>query len=162
MSSGTLLRLHTEVVRPEWIDYNGHMNLAYYVLAFDHATDVFFDRVGLDAAYRERTGCSPFLLETHVSYHDEMKQGDSMSFETQLLGHDHKRLHFFHFMYHTKQKFLAATTELMFMNIDTQRGRSAPIPDDVLASLAAVMESHLEVSPHSDVGRVIGLRRKHG
>src|SRR5512147_3221105 len=94
------LDLHREPVRPEWIDYNGHMNVAYYVLAFDHATDTFFDFLGLDEAYRTRTGASLFALESHIVYKAELKEGEPLRVTTQLLDCDDKRLHFFHAMYH--------------------------------------------------------------
>jgi hypothetical protein len=64
-----------ERVRDEWTDYNGHMNLAYYVLVFDHATDVFYDSVGLGRAYRDRTNCSTFAVESHVTYDAEFEAG---------------------------------------------------------------------------------------
>ena len=62
------LSLYQGTVLPEWIDYNGHMNVAYYVLAFDHATDELFDYIGMDESYRAEQNCSMFTLELHVNY----------------------------------------------------------------------------------------------
>ncbi len=76
------LELHHETVRPEWIDYNGHMNVAYYVLAFDLATDSFFDFLGLDEAYRETSGNSTFAVEAHITYQRELAEGDPLRFAT--------------------------------------------------------------------------------
>ena len=81
-----LLELHRELVQKEWTDYNGHMNVAYFLLAFDHATDAFFDYVDLGCAYRERTNCSLFTLEAHISYARELKEGALLRFTTQLIG----------------------------------------------------------------------------
>jgi acyl-CoA thioesterase FadM len=89
------LDLHRETVRPEWIDYNGHMNVAFYVLAFDHATDVFFDFLELGEPYRQQTGNSLFALEAHIVYKAELKQGETLRVTTQLLAHDEKRRTFF-------------------------------------------------------------------
>ena len=93
MTNDTLLRLHEGEVRPEWIDFNGHMNLAYYVLAFDHATDRFLHHIGLGEKYFRQENRSVFVLETHVVYKQELKLGDRMRFTTQLLGFDAKRIH---------------------------------------------------------------------
>ena len=86
------LVLYRDVVRPEWIDFNHHLNVAFYVRAFDLATDAFFEHAGLCSDYIERTGCSLYVLEMHVSYHREMKEGAPMRFETQILDVDEKRL----------------------------------------------------------------------
>ena len=79
---------HEETVRPEWIDYNGHMNFAYYVLVFDHATDVLFDALGIGSDYcRERTN-SNFVLETHTLYEREVGGGDRLRVRCRLLDAD--------------------------------------------------------------------------
>ena len=64
-------------MRPEWVDYNGHMNVAYYVLIFDHATDATLDRLDVGEAYRRRAGCSVFVGEMHVIYRQELLEGMS-------------------------------------------------------------------------------------
>lgn len=154
------LRLHSSVVEPGWIDYNQHMNLAYYVLAFDKATDAFFDFVGLDERYRKTTGFSTFLLETHVRYLHEMKLGDPLRFELQLLDYDQRRLHYFQTMYHADKGFPAATTELLFINVDTRGGRSVPMPDSILRNLESIMNCHRQLPIPDDMGRVMGISRK--
>jgi acyl-CoA thioester hydrolase len=146
-------------VRPEWIDYNGHMNLAYFVVAFDYATDAFFEYIGVGPRYRAERDMSTYVLETHITYHREMKEGDPMYFETQLLGHDAKRIHFFHFMYHARSDELAATTELMYINVDTRAQRSTPMPEFVQENLRNLMSSHAHLVRPVDMGRVIGLSR---
>ncbi|HRZ24495.1 MAG TPA: thioesterase family protein, partial [Candidatus Contendobacter sp.] len=77
------LCLYTSVALPEWIDYNGHMNVAYYVLAFDHATDAFTEYLGLGRDYQERQRCSTFVVETHVNYQRELVAGDPIRITTQ-------------------------------------------------------------------------------
>ena len=160
MNDAAPLRLHTDVVRSEWIDYNGHMNLAFFVRAFDFATDAFFDYVGADEAYRNDTGYSLFLLETHVNYFNQMKQGDGMRFETQLLDYDHKRVHYFQRMIHLEEDYLAATTELLFIHVDTRCDRAIDIPEPLLSNLASIMETHKHLERPAEVGRVMGIRRK--
>ena len=85
---GAPLDVHRATVLPEWIDWNGHMNVAYYVLVFDHATDAFLDYLGMGQAYRDEQNCSAFVVETHVNYQRELVAGDPMRITTQLLGFD--------------------------------------------------------------------------
>jgi acyl-CoA thioester hydrolase len=153
------LALHRETVDPAWIDYNGHMNLAYYVLAFDHVTDAFFDYLGLGAAYLEANDCSTFALESHVTYGREMKAGDPMRFETQLLDHDAKRLHYMHFMYHAEEGYMASTNELVSLHVDMGQRRSAPMPQSVIERLDRVAAAHSALARPPQAGQVISLGR---
>lgn len=153
------LDLHRETVSPQWIDYNGHMNLAYYMLAFDHATDAFFDYLGLGAAYLAADGGSTFTLEAHITYEREMMAGAPMRFETQLLGHDAKRLHYMHFMYHGDEGWLSSTNELISLHVDMAARRSAPIPEAIRQRLDAVAASHGKLARPQQAGRVISLER---
>ena len=153
------LALHRESVDPAWIDYNGHMNLAYYVLAFDHATDAFFDYVGLGETYLKANNCSTFTLEAHVTYDRELMAGDPMRFATQLLDHDAKRLHYMHMMYHAEHGYLASTNELISLHVDMTARRSAPMPPAVLARLNAVAAAHSALPRPEQAGRRISLGR---
>lgn len=159
ISKPSPLELHSEIVRPEWIDYNGHMNVAYYVLAFDHATDAFLDYIGLGEAYRKATNCSVFILDTNVTYDRELELGDPLRFTTQLIDYDPKRLHYFHCMYHASQDFLAATTELLAIHVNMKTRRSEPMPETVGAPLQELMEMHRALPIPERVGRILGIRR---
>jgi len=152
-----LLELHRESVDPAWIDHNGHMNLAYYVLAFDHATDAFFDYLGLGVAYLEANNCSTFALESHVTYDRELKAGDPMRFETQLLDHDAKRLHYMHMMYHAEEGYLASTNELVSLHVDMTQRRSAPMPQSVIERVDQVAAVHNALPRPPQAGRSISL-----
>ena len=77
-----------------WLDDNGHMNVAYYVLAFDHACDDFLDTIGMTDAYRARSGGTTFAAELHITYQREVVAGDPLRFTSQLLGCEEKRIHF--------------------------------------------------------------------
>lgn len=154
------LELHRDTVQPEWVDYNGHMNVAFYVLAFDHATDKALDYLGLDHAYRDRTNCSTFTLELHVNYLREVHEGDALSFKSYVLGVDHKRLHLFHEMYHETTGELSATNENMLIHIDMNVRRSAPYPDDIQAWMAKVAEAHAALPLPPQAGRAISMPGK--
>src|SRR5436190_18140695 len=151
------LDAYRDVVRPEWIDHNGHMNMGYYVVVFDLATDEFMRWVGLDAGHRRTRRVTTFCLEAHVTYHREVREGDPLRFTTQLLAHDPKRLHYFHAMYHAREGFLASTNELMSLHVAGDTRRSAPMAPEILARLAAIQASHDALPRPSQVGRVMGL-----
>jgi len=157
----SLLAYHT-TVPPEWIDYNGHMNVAYYVLAFDKATDGLLDRLGLGEAYRRATNCSIYVLEAHITYDRELKQGEPLAIATQLIDADRKRLHFFHRMVHATAGYLAATTELLALHVDLGGPRAAAMPEAAWAETAALLSAHRALPPPPQLGRRIGIARRDG
>ena len=144
-------------VRPEWIDHNGHMNMGYYLVVFDHATDAFLGWVGLDEAHRRAAAVTTFCLEAHVTYHQEVREGDTLRFTTRLLGFDEKRIHYFHEMYHAGDGYLAATNELMSLHVSRATRRSAPMAASVQDRLAVIQSAHDPLPRPAQVGRMIGL-----
>lgn len=159
MSELSLLELHEESIQSDWIDYNGHMNVAYYVLVFDHATDKFLDYVGLNDEFRECNNVSTFAAEMHVNYLAEVKQGDKVRITTQLLGYDSKRMHYFHSMYHADEGYLAATSELISLYMDMGIRRVSAMPEEILVKLEQVRDSHRTLSVPEQVGHVIGIKK---
>jgi len=151
------LDVYRDVVRPEWIDHNGHMNMGYYLVVFDFATDEFFRWVGLDAQHRECHAITTFCLEAHVTYHREVRSGDPLRFTTLLLGHDAKRIHYIHAMYHAREGYLASTNELMSLHVDLATRRGAPMAPEIAARLAAIQAAHDALPRPPQAGRRIGL-----
>jgi acyl-CoA thioester hydrolase len=154
------LLLHSEPIQPEWIDYNGHMNLAYYVLIFDHATDAFLDYIGMTEPFREAHQSSTFAAELHVTYEQEVKLGDEVSVTTQLLGFDEKRIHYFHFMYHKTEGLLVATNELVSLYMDMKERCVGTIPDKLQEKLGDIQSAHSDLPLPRQAGSVIGLKGK--
>jgi len=150
-----LLCLYRGCVQAEWIDYNGHMNLAYYVLAFDYATDAFLDYLGLTEDFRARQQASTFAAEIHVNYLRELHRGDSFRISTQLLGYDHKRIHYFHRLYHADEGWLAATNELMSLYMDMGQRRVTSMPGEITDALDSLMASHRGLAWPEQAGRSI-------
>jgi acyl-CoA thioester hydrolase len=144
-------------VRPEWIDGNGHMNMGYYVVVFDLATDEWMQVIGLDAEHRRRHEVTTFCLEAHVTYHREVREGDALRFTTRLLAFDAKRIHYVHAMYHAEGGYLAATNELMSLHVSQQTRRGAPMAPEILARLTRILEVHQGLPRPPQVGRVMGL-----
>lgn len=150
---------HSETVRAEWIDWNGHMNLAYYMLVFDHATDALLEHTGLGEDYVNESGNSVFVAEAHITYEREVMQGDLLRTTTQVLDLDAKRLHILHRMYASGGDDLAATNELMILHMDMSERRSAPFPETQMQALKQVFEAHRALERPAQAGRVIGIRR---
>ena len=148
---------YRDVVRAEWIDNNQHMNVGYYLVVFDLATDEFFRWVGLDAAHRSTNRVTTFCLEAHVTYHREVRAGDPLRFTTRLLAHDAKRIHYFHEMYHATEGYLAATNELMSLHVSETTRRGAPMAPEILARLARIRKAHDALPRPPQAGRAIGL-----
>jgi len=160
MSDSQLLNLYERLIPAEWIDYNGHLNVAYYVLAFDQATDAMLDHLGMDSHYRASTGCSVFVLETHVNYLQELMLGERIRCTTQLLDADAKRIHYFHRMLRGEGDELVATTELLLMHMDMQARRSCPFPDAIQRTIARLLDQHRQLPRPAEAGRVMGIRRR--
>jgi len=150
------LSLYTDTVKPEWIDYNGHMSEAYYVLTFGFATKAFLDHLDIGPGYRARTGSSFYTVEAHINYLREVGDGAGLLFTTQLLGVDARRIHLFHSMYTTGDVKALATTELMVIHVD-ERPRVTPMPDDALNRLREAYEAHGDMPVPVQAGRRIGL-----
>lgn len=148
---------YRDVVRPEWIDNNGHLNMGYYLVVLDLATDAFFDWAGLDRAYRLGHGMSTFCLESHVVYVREVRAGDPLRFTSRLLAHDEKRIHYFHEMHHATEGYLAATNELVSLHVSQATRRGAPMTPEVLERLARIQKVHDQLPWPPQVGRRMGL-----
>ncbi|MBQ0866692.1 thioesterase family protein [Streptomyces smyrnaeus] len=132
----TRLPSFEQTVRPEWIDYNGHMSEAFYVLVFGHATDAMMDAVGLGPTYRERTGCSLYTVEAHVRYLSEVPEGAPLAVRTRVLGVAGKKLRFVHEM--NVEDRVVATSELFALHVGA--AGSVPFPDEVEQRLADLVE----------------------
>ena len=153
--------LHSERVRRDWIDYNGHMHEAYYVLVFANATDALYEHLGMGAPYREKRKASIYTLESHTNFLGEVGVRVPLRVTTQLLGVDDKRMHVFHAMYNGETRDLLATTEVMLLHVDTggSEVRASPFPRDVAERLEGVMAEHSQIASPEQAGRVIALRR---
>ena len=154
------LFINRMVVKPEWIDHNGHMNVAFYVLAFDEATDAVYEQWGIGLDYPEREQCSVFTIGMNVYYLGELFEGDPIVVKTQLVDWDGKRLHYFHEMVHEETGQLSATNECLVMNVSLESRRSAPFPPSVVEKLEQVWEKQQDLKRPSRFARTLEIRRK--
>jgi acyl-CoA thioester hydrolase len=147
-------------VRPEWIDYNGHMNVAYYVMAFDQSLDNLLDQIELTRAYRDASNCTVYVLETHVTYRQEVKANDPLLITFRVVDVDDKRIHLFLEMYHEQEGFLAATSEQMILHIDASGPKAHPMPASILGNLQALYTAQKDFPAPDQLRAQIGIRRK--
>jgi acyl-CoA thioester hydrolase len=144
-------------VRPEWIDYNGHMNLAYYIVLFDQATDLLFDGIGLGLNYRRDTGKGTFVVETHTLYENELLVGARVRVATQILGSDGKRLHLGHEMFAIDSGLRAAVQELMFLHVDLVARQVCPFLPELRDKVVAWTAAHSALPRPPWAGRRVAM-----
>ncbi|MCR9213140.1 MAG: thioesterase family protein [Proteobacteria bacterium] len=160
MTGPAVPAIHHQAVLPDWIDYNRHMNVAYYVLVFDNALDVFLDDIGLTREYRDSSGRTNYVLETHVTYLREVHEGDPLAMTVRVLDCDQKRMHLFLEMYHKDKGYLAATSEQMLIHIDKAGPKACAMPDFILEKIEENKALYEDVPVPPQAGAVIGIRRK--
>ena len=141
----------------DWCDHNNHLNMAYYILIFDHATDAFHATLGLNEAYRRSTRCSTFAVESHTNYIAEVHQGDEVCVTTQMLGFDEKRIHLFHRMYDVRKKFLSATTEIMTVHVDLDIRKVVPMKKSIRQNIKKLFSIHGTFPTPNMAGRTIKI-----
>ena len=124
-------------VLPEWIDVNDHMNVAYYVLAFDQAVDGLLEQFGITSDYINVSNSSTFAVESHITWQRELALDDPYLITSQLLAYDEKRIHQFMRMYHAQDHYLAATAEWLNLHVDLDVRKVAPWPDSIRDQIAA-------------------------
>ncbi len=150
----------TETVIEDWIDYNGHLNMAFYNVIFDHGLDYLYDYLGIGKEYAESGIGSCFTLEAHVHYLNELSLGDKVGVRVQLINYDSKRIHIFEEMYNLDEGYLAATSEQIGMHVDMETRKSSELPLSVQDMLKELMEQHSELPIPEQLGHQIGIKKR--
>ena len=144
-------------VADDWIDVNGHMNVANYLQAFDDAVVRLRQHFGVTEAYVRR-GCSTFALECHMTYQRELKLRDPYVITTQLLAYNSSGVHQFNRMYHAGEHYLAATAESMTVHVDLGQRKVVTWPEDILANIAIFSDDQGDLPWPAEAGRRIRVR----
>ncbi len=110
--------LKTEKVKKEWTDYNGHLNVAFYVHIFDIAADVMLDNFNMGGSSAKKNKKTTFVAEMNTSYKQEVKLGEEVETHITFVDHDKKRIHYKLSMFHKEKKYLAATNEILSLYVD--------------------------------------------
>jgi acyl-CoA thioester hydrolase len=144
-------------VDPAWIDYNGHLNMAYYNVLFDRAVDEAFTLVGIGAEYVRTRKASFFTAEVHLRYLRELHAGTVVRVTVQLLDYDAKRMHFFQQLYHGAEGWVSATSESLSLHVDLEARKVSPFPQDILDRLARMKTAHARLPRPEAAGRRIAM-----
>ena len=145
-------------VKPEWIDFNGHLNMAYYNVLFDQSVDELYPSLGFGETYVKTTGCTTYIAEFHICYLRELHEGDRVSANFHLVDFDEKRFHGYQELHH-EDGWLAATAEGVTLHIDQSGPRVAPMPQSIQTALAAYKAAQHETIPADRIGRRVSLKR---
>lgn len=146
-------------IQKDWIDYNGHLNMAYYNVLFDLGADEAFARLGMGPTYAEQRRLTTYTAEIHVCYVRELHLTDKITCSVQLLDHDEKRFHFYQELRHV-DGWLAATCENLTLHVDMNGPKVCAMPDDILANLDAMRAEHASLPRPERAGRAIGIKRR--
>ncbi|MBO0757705.1 MAG: thioesterase family protein [Bradyrhizobiaceae bacterium] len=149
-------------VEPSWIDYNGHLNMAYYNVLFDRAGDEVYDLLGVGQSYVSRRRHSFFTAEVHLRYLRELHNNAPVRVTFQLLDYDAKRLHYFEQLVHATEGWVSATSENLAVHVHLDDKRSASLPSDVATRLAQMKASHRKLPRPEAVGAHVSMRRRSG
>src|ERR1700688_3486468 len=147
-------------VEPHWIDYNGHLNMAYYNVLFDRAVDETYELIGVGTDYVAQRRQSIFTAEVHVRYLRELHAGDPVRVTFQLLDYDAKRLHYFEQLFHATEGWVSATSENMSLHVDMVAKKTAPFPKEVAACLAEMKAAHAKLPRPEAVGCRVAMRHR--
>ncbi len=154
----TPFRSSPMTVKPEWIDFNGHLNMAYYNVLFDTSVDELYPHLGFGLDYLKSTGCTTYIAEFHICYLRELHVHDEVTATFHLIEHDEKRFHGYQELYH-KDGWLAATAEGLTLHIDQSGPKVAPMPQSIRDALANYKATQGTLPAPERIGRKISLKR---
>ncbi len=147
----------TATVLPEWLDYNDHMNVAYYIATFDLGIDELKAVYGIDSDYIAMQQRSTVALEAHITYQNEASLGETLQIGTRILDFDSKRTHLYQEMFRGED--LLATQETLSISFDLKARKSQPFAPAIAANIEAMYQAQLAVPRPEWVGRAVGIRR---
>ena len=142
-------------VLPNWVDHNGHMNLAYYVLAFDQATDNFFQSFGINNSYRRNSNCSTFAGNIHVYYKRELNLAEEFYIDCTLLGFDDKRIRHMNCMFHKADQTEIAVFESLQLHVSLKERRVCAMPVTLLNNLEKLQAGQPKMCLPKEIGESI-------
>lgn len=146
-------------VKSEWLDPNGHMNVAFYLRAVDDGSNAFFDDIGLGWAYTESGVGSVFVTQCNMDFRQELFAGDPLVIATRLIDWNPKLLHCYAEVLHADKRYIAATCETLYIHIDFKTRRSAPMPVSAQQRLSEILATHQTVPRPAHLNRPLGIRR---
>ena len=126
------LNLKTEKVIKDWTDYNGHLNVAFYIRIFDIAADVMLDNLKMGGESAKKDKRTTFVAEMHTNYYQEVRLDEEVETHISFFDHDKKRIHYKLSMFHKEKKYLAATNEILSLYVDLSKRKVVEFDSDRL------------------------------
>ena len=126
------LLLKKEKIKKEWTDYNGHLNVAFYVHIFDIAADVMLDNFKMGGESAKKDKRATFVAEMHTNYYQEVRLGEEVETKITYVDHDKKRIHYKLSMFHKDKKYLAAANEVLSLYVDLTKRKVVEFDPDRL------------------------------
>lgn len=152
--------IYSTEIEPAWLDYNNHMNVAYYVLIFDLAFEELLLSLGLGEKIAKSTGISTMILESHITYDQEVCLGQEVEIRAQLVDHDHKRMHhYFEMFVKGSSGYLASTLEQISMCVNLHERKSFSFPDEVMKNIKSLSQQQSHSGRPKNIGRKIAIRK---
>jgi acyl-CoA thioester hydrolase len=144
-------------VEKSWIDYNGHLNMAYYNVLFDRCVDEAYELLGVGPSYLSAHKHSTFTAEAHVRYLREIHEDDPVRATFQLLDYDTKRIHYFQQLFHATEGWMSATSENMTLHVNMKTKKVVPMPEEVMGTLARMKAAHSKLPRPEAAGRRVAM-----
>jgi len=146
-------------VAPEWIDHNGHMNVAYYIVLLDRGVDGFLSMLGLDNSSVWRHRLSTFAIDARVIYRRELKAGAPVRCFSQIFDHDERRMQVGNYLCHGEQGWVAALSEWIYVHVDLEARRPTLFRAETLSRIKEISAAHRDIPRPAALARPFGLRR---
>ena len=135
--------LKSEKVIKEWTDYNGHLNVAFYVHIFDIAADVMLDNFKMGGESAKKDKKTTFVAEMYTAYKQEVRLGEEVETHLTYIDHDKKRIHYRLSMFHKEKKYLAATNEVLSLYVDLDKRKVSEFDPDRIILMDDFMKKNL-------------------
>ena len=149
-----------QTVKKEWCDYNGHMNVAYYSLAFENANFEAQEMMNMGEAYIKKDRRGLFSMKNVFTYQQEVGEGDPLRILYRVMDYSPKLLHILLEMYHAEKSYLACFTEQLVAHVDREERRTTPMTQDKLDMLEALKNAQSGLPLPMGIGEGIAIRRK--
>ncbi len=147
------------VVKPEWLDENGHMNVAFYLRAFDHGGEIFFRDIGIGWDYTREGNYTIFMTNCDLDFRRELLKDDPLEVTTQLIDWTPKLVHTYQALYHREEGYFAASSETLFIHVAFADRKSTEMPPHVLERLGEIAKVHNNLPRPANLGSKIEIRR---
>ena len=134
--------LKSEKIIEEWTDYNGHLNVAFYVRVFDIAADIMLDSFKMGGASAKEDKKTTFVAEMYTAYKQEVRLGEEVETHLTYADHDKKRIHYRLSMFHKEKKYLAATNEVLSLYVDLNQRKVVEFEQDRLKLMDEVIKKN--------------------